>query len=315
MTLGGGEGKAREATEGRRDCPFCPGNERDTPNEVYAVREPGCDRDGPGWTLRVVPNKFPAVRADSETGFGFHELAIETERHVADPAALTADELTRVLIAYRERFQSLHGIAGVRDVIIFKNVGAEAGASLAHTHSQIVALPFLSAPLKTKLQHCEAYLHTHGRSLWDDYLQQATTAGRVVSATDRFALLTAYAPRMSFEMLLMPCDDAADFGQASDESLQDCAELLKAGVTALDRAAHRPAYNWWLHAAPPNSSAVGFRWHFEILPRTARIAGFEWASDAFIVSASPEAAAARLRTAMEDENRRPATILACPASA
>jgi len=296
MTLGG-EGKPREADDGRTECPFCPGMEHDTPNEVYSIRDPGSACDGPGWQLRVVPNKFPAVRRDALHAFGCHELVIETERHVVDPSTLADAEVARILMAYRERRKALHAVPGVREVVIFKNVGAEAGASLAHTHSQIVALPFVTAPMRTKLQFGEAHFRKEGRNLWADELEKAGLAGRVVGTTAHFALVTAGAPRMSFEMLLMPRFNQADYGEADEDRLAECATLLKAGVTALDRAAHRPAYNWWLHSAP-DADAGHFRWHLEILPRTARIAGFEWAANAFIVAVAPEAAAARLRAAM-----------------
>ena len=296
MTLEHGEGGARETTDDRRDCPFCPGMERDTPNEVFAVRDQGSARDGPGWRLRVVPNKFPAVRPDAPTAFGFHELIVETERHVSDPTALTDDECARLLVTYRDRWTALHAQPGIRSATIFKNVGSEAGASLAHAHSQIVATPFDSAPQALKRDRAEAYRVKHGRSLWADHLTEAEAGGRVVKATAHFALLAAFAPRMSGELLLVPRFDVADFGATSDEMLRECSLLLKAGATALDRAFHRPAYNWWLHAAPPGTKPDAFRWHFEILPRTARIAGFEWASDCFIVAVSPEAAAARLRS-------------------
>ena len=294
MPLGGGEGGPRESADGRRDCPFCPGREHDTPNEVYALRDPGSERDGPGWRLRVVPNKFPAVRPDAANGYGIHELIVETERHVVDPSALTDAEWARLLIAYRERYKALHALPGLRDVVLFKNVGAEAGASLAHTHSQIVALPFVTEPLRTKLDRCAA---SDGH-LWADHLKQAEEEGRVVGSTTNFVLLTAFAPRMSFELMLVPRFDQANYGEADDALAAECAMLLKAGVTALDAALNRPAYNWWLNAAPPGRRAEGFRWHFEILPRTARSAGFEWASDCFIVSVSPEVAAARLRERM-----------------
>ena len=289
--------------DGRPQCPFCEGMEHDTPNEVYAVRAAGSVPNGPGWSLRVVPNKFPAVRPTLEPGgglrspgFGVHELVLETGRHTANPTEQTPEEFTRVLLAYRDRLNALHATPGVESVTVFKNVGAEAGASLAHSHSQVVGLPFVAGELSTELFFAADYHARTGSALLLDRLAIDRVEGRLVAETAHFAAVTAFAPRFAGEFVVLPKSPHAYFPEAT--RFDELGGLMQRVLGALDAVLHKPAYNWFLHTAPANSPAPGFVWHFEVLPRTSRFAGFEWSTGCFIVTRTPEDSAADLRGAL-----------------
>ena len=289
--------------DGRPECPFCEGMEHDTPHEVYAVRPPGSVPDGPGWTLRVVPNKFPAVKPTLEPagglrspGFGVHELVLETARHTTSPTEFTTAEFTAVLASYRDRLNALHATPGVESVTVFKNVGAEAGASLAHSHSQVVGLPFVPGELSTELFFAADYHARTGATLLLDRLAADRAEGRLIAETPHFAAVAAFAPRFAYESVVVPKAAQAYFPEAGH--FDELGTLMRRVLAALDAVLHKPAYNWFLHTAPARRNAPGFVWHFEVLPRTARLAGFEWATGCAISTTLPEVAAADLRGAL-----------------
>jgi UDPglucose--hexose-1-phosphate uridylyltransferase len=296
-------------------CPICPGHEFDTPNEVYAVREPGSPRDGPGWHLRVVPNKFPAVcsRSDtpphsvstdgffeSVTGFGLHEVVIESDGHHTDPTRLTDDEFRQVLVAYRERV-IVH--ARNPDLVystVFKNVGAEAGASLAHLHSQIVATPIVPDAIRAELEAADEYYMREGRCVFCTLVEnERRHRVRVVAETERFVVLSPFAPRFAYELWVLPLAHDSRYEVASDADLLELAGLMRRTLGAIDAVLDQPAYNLFLHTGPLRAANLPyFHWHFEITPRTVRAAGFEWGSGCFINAMPPEQAAAELRAAL-----------------
>ncbi len=289
--------------DGRPECPFCEGMEHDTPGEIAAVRAPGSLPNGPGWTLRVVPNKFPAVRPTLEPGgglrspgFGVHELILETGRHTSNPTEQTLAEFTTVLTAYRDRLNAVHAMPGVETVTVFKNVGAESGASLAHSHSQVVGLPFVPGELSTELFFAADYHARTGAALLLDRLAIDRAEGRLIAETPHFAAVTAFAPRFAYEFVVLPKAAQAYFPEVA--RFDELGTLMQRVLAALDAVLHKPAYNWFLHTAPASAPAPGFVWHFEVLPRTSRFAGFEWATGCYIVTRTPEAAATELRGAL-----------------
>ena len=289
--------------DGRPECPFCEGMEHDTPGEIAAVRAPGTAPNGPGWTLRVVPNKFPAVRPTLEPGgglrspgFGVHELILETGRHTSNPTEQTPAEFTTVLTSYRDRLNALHATPGVESVTVFKNVGAEAGASLAHSHSQVVGLPFVPGELSTELFFAADYYARTCAALLLDRLAIDRAEGRLIAETPHFAAVTAFAPRFAYEFVVLPTAAQAYFPEVA--RFDELGGLMQRVLAALDAVLHKPAYNWFLHTAPASAPAPGFVWHFEVLPRTSRFAGFEWATGCYIVTRTPEAAAEELRGAL-----------------
>lgn len=255
-------------------CPFCPGQESSTPPELFVLDDSNL------WQLRVVPNMYPAVRPDSPA-FGFHEVIIDCRDHLASPSELTDDQLANLFLAYRQRL-IVHGKDDrIACVSIFKNVGAEAGASLAHAHSQLIALPFVPAALREELRP--------GPCAFCSMLRDEV---RIVAESEQFVLACPYAPRFPYEMWLLPRNHESRFER--ENAFQELAGVMKRGLVALDRVLNSPAYNWWLHTAPREESP-DFHWHFEIIPRLNRVAGFEWATGVFINDVLPERAAEILR--------------------
>jgi UDPglucose--hexose-1-phosphate uridylyltransferase len=282
----------------REVCPFCPGMEHDTTGEIAAIRTPGTAPNGPGWQLRVVPNKFPAALPVEGEDFGIHELIIETDRHITNPTDFTPAEWQRLFAMYRDRVRTLSENPRVQSVNLFKNVGAEAGASLGHTHTQIVALPFVPEVLQREESIAEDRFDKWGKKLLLIELEEALGSGRLITINKHFAVMMPYAPRFPYEMWLMPLKPQKDFHALKDAHIKSLAELFCEVLQALDRTLNFPAYNWFLHTAPVNQFALhdeGFQWHFEILPRTTRPAGLEWSTGCFINAVLPEVAAAKLR--------------------
>lgn len=298
----------------RSPCPFCPGQEAETPHEVYALRDPGTAPDGPGWRLRVVPNMYPAVRAldeppephaapgngglfSSAPAVGRAEVLIDCAEHIDNPADLSAVQLADILRAYRGRLLALAADPRVAHVAVFKNVGAEAGASLAHSHSQIIATPVVPDLLRAELDGAASYYSRNGRCVFCALLADELASGaRVVARSEHFAVVTAFAPRFAYEMWLLPLAHEPRFESLSDAGADELAGLLRRVLVALDAVAGEPAYNWFLHTTPPRAGdPASYHWHLELLPRTARPAGLEWGFGCHITTVAPEQAAAELR--------------------
>ncbi|MFO0851908.1 MAG: DUF4921 family protein [Gemmataceae bacterium] len=291
-------------------CPFCPGQEHDTPGTVYSV-----PADGRPWEVRVVPNKFPAVRpiapdthgltqrlnAHLLPGFGVHEVVIEGAAHETDPVALTDATYQQVLVAYRERIKGLAADRRLDYAAVFKNVGAEAGASMAHLHSQIVATPFVPTDVQVELAGADRYFRLYHHCVFCRQVERARDGtARLVAASPNFVVVCPPAPRFAYEMWVIPAAHASHYETISDADALELAQLLKRVLAGLDAAVAMPAYNYFLHTAPLRTDPLPhFHWHLEIVPRTARAAGYEWGTGVFINTVMPERAAAELRAAMQ----------------
>jgi UDPglucose--hexose-1-phosphate uridylyltransferase len=313
MALEGAEPRHRVGNEAR-PCPFCTGQEDNTPSELFAIRSPGSEANGTGWQLRVVPNMYPAVReigrserSESSDGLfqrfsgaGRHEVVIESPEHVANPALLPDDLFRDVFIAYRQRLLAHAADPGLRYVSVFKNVGAEAGASLGHCHSQLVALPLVPELVEQELAGSLEYLTRTGRCVFCDLVKfELAEQARVVAETPHLLAITAYAGRFSYETWVLPKDHESRYEWISDSLAAELAGLMKRLVRALDTVLAEPAYNWFLHAAPLRSAELPhYHWHFELMPRTSRPAGFEWGTGCSINAVAPETAAEQLRKAI-----------------
>ena len=288
-------------------CPFCPGPGFDTPPPSQVFPPAG------DWQVLVCPNKFPAVRAiapdtrgltlrlqlNQLPGFGVHELVIEGPDHFTDPTELTDDVYQRVLIAYRERIRVFAADSRMDYVSIFKNVGAEAGASMAHTHSQVIATPFIPNNIRDEMAGAEAHHAKRKKCIFCEQVKPGPYGiQRFVAESASFVAVCPFAPRFAYEMWILPKAHASHFETITDAEAADLVVLLKRVLRALDAVAGVPAYNYYLHTAPLRTQTnPSFHWHLEIVPRTARPAGFEWSTGVFINTVLPERAAHDLKAA------------------
>jgi len=293
---------------GREACPFCPGREDATPPEVLRFGE----TEGQGWTLRVVPNRFPALLPEEETeasgegvydrmsGTGIHEVIVETPDHEARVGDLTVEAVADVLRAYRERLLALRKDPRLEYGLVFKNHGAAAGASLEHPHSQLIALPIVPEMVQAELAGAMRYHRMKKRCAWCDVVRQERRDGaRLVLDVDGFLALSPFAPRVPFETWVLPASHQAafeDIGSSGSEEIEGLARLLRELMARFERLLGDPPYNWILHTAPFRiAEGEPFHWHIELMPRLTRMAGFEWGTGLFINPTPPEEAARFLR--------------------
>lgn len=290
-------------------CPFCYGNEQMTPPEIEAFRAPGTSRNGPGWFTRVVPNKFPALQIegglerqgvgiyDRTNGVGAHEVIIETPHHDKELSDLSPEEIRYVLQAYRHRSLDLRGDKRLKYMMIFKNFGHSAGASLEHPHSQLIALPFIPKRVMDELKGSERYFEYRDRCAYCDMMDQELEENeRIISQNDRFLAFAPFFARFPFECWLLPKSHASDFDKTPDKDLLPLAELLRELLSRMKRVLKDPSYNLLIHTAPvENIYGENYHWHIEIMPRLTQVMGFEWGTGFYINPTPPESAASYLR--------------------
>jgi UDPglucose--hexose-1-phosphate uridylyltransferase len=293
-------------------CPFCPGSEDKTPPEVFASRPAGGAPNTAGWTVRVVPNKFPALQIegtldrrgeglyDKMNGVGAHEVVIEGPDHERSLAELPVEHVQQILDAYRERVVDLHRDRRFRYVLIFKNQGAQAGATLEHPHTQLIATPIIPKHIQEELEGSRRYFELKERCVFCDIVQQEladNNGRRVVSMSERFLAIEPFAPRFPFETWILPRRHDASYQAVSDaEELRDLALMLKDTLQRLNRALGSPPFNFVIHTSPVSEGDLEyFHWHLEIMPKLTRVAGFEIGSGFYINPTPPEDAAQYLR--------------------
>jgi UDPglucose--hexose-1-phosphate uridylyltransferase len=290
-------------------CAFCPGGEASTPDELLAVRPYGGDANGPGWSVRVVPNKFPALRVEGElepsgeglydrtTGVGAHEVIIETPSHDAAMWELAPRAVADVLGAYRARIADLALDPRLAYAMVFKNHGEGAGASLGHPHSQLIATPIVPIMVEEELAGAVQHFRMKKRCIWCDIVHQERRGGeRLILEAGPFVALAPFAPRLPFETWILPTDHRSSFEETTGPELEVLAGLLQEVLRRMARVLQTPPYNYMLHSAPFRSpSRERFHWHIEIIPKLTRVAGFEWGTGFFINATPPEEAARYLR--------------------
>ena len=285
-------------------CPFCPGNERMTPPELLIHKAAG-----PGWSVRVVPNRYPALRTeiqmarqgdgmfDNMAGVGAHEVIIETAEHKRTLADLPALQIESVLTAWQERMIDLTRDFRLKALFAFKNQGEPAGATLPHAHSQLVALPFVPPALTEELRGAKRHFEEKERCVFCDILaQELRDKKRLVLETEGMVAIAPYAARSPFETWLLPRDHRSSFESATGQELGSAADALRTVLRKIDVALDQPAYNLLLHTMPLREAQNDFyHWHLELKPVLTLQAGFEWASGCFINPTPPEEAAGFLR--------------------
>ncbi len=291
-------------------CPLCPGNEGITPPEVLAYGRDEYNPDGDGWSLRVVPNKFPALIIEGDlnkrgegiydkmNGIGAHEVIIETPEHHSSISQMEHGEIELIFRAYRDRIVDLSGDSRFKYIIIFKNYGRSAGASLEHSHSQLIALPVVPNRIQEELDGCLRYYEYKERCAFCDIIHQEQSQNtRIVYENDEFITICPFASRAPFEMVVMPKRHQSRFVSMTDTQFSALAELFSETMKCLDHVVHGVSYNYMLHTAPLHQDSLQhYHWHIEIMPKLTTIAGFEWGTEFYINPSLPEECARTLRS-------------------
>ena len=307
---------ARAAPRPRFDpnCPFCPGNEAQLPGLIDETAAPGA----PGWRVRVVPNKFPALQLEqavsalpgdgqrARPGHGMHEVIIESPWHDAEPATMSADELSAAVVVYRERSRILLEQDGIGAAILFRNYGLRAGASLMHPHAQIIALDFVPPKVAAMGEWAKHYRQQHGRcALCDELASERQDGIRVVDENDAYVALVPFAAEHPFELWLVPKRHQASFSVLGDNELPIFASLLGRALRRLSAALGDPPYNFVVDSAP-KTEVVAPHWHWKlrIVPDVAIWGGFELGAGLPINPSSPEDDARELRAAQAGHKGR-----------
>ncbi|MCC6860839.1 MAG: galactose-1-phosphate uridylyltransferase [Bryobacterales bacterium] len=293
-----------------RVCPFCPGQEEKTPPEVLAFRQSG-EPNQPGWSVRVVPNKFPVLQVEGDldrqgdgmfdrmNGIGAHEVIVESPDHKLTWADMPERQLEDVFWAYRARILDLRKDFRLRYITVFRNYGEAAGSLIGHPHSELVALPVIPKRALEELEGCRAYHAFKERCVYCDIVQQEVRAGvRLVTETDRFVVIQPYAPRFPFETWVIPQRHNSHFENADPPTMQNLAWVLRVTLRQIEKTLENPAYNLVLHSAPVQEAPMAHdHWHIELMPKLTRVAGFEWGTGFYINPTPPEESARFLKQA------------------
>ena len=308
--------EAEEAKSNPANCPFEQGNEEMTPPEVAAVRPPGSQPDSPGWKLRVIPNKFPALRIEGQlgrkgvglydkmNGVGAHEVVIENPDHSRDLDQRDLEENFLVYRAYRERIVDLMRDERFEYILVFRNFGSRAGASLNHPHSQIIATPIVPKRVVEELSGTQQHYRFKKRCLFCDIIdQEQILEDRVVLVSNHFIVLSPFASAQPFGLWIFPTRHQADYTQASDDELRDLAGVMGRLVAKYKKTLGDVHYNYVIHTTPSEGALeesfpyghAHYHWHIEMFPRLTKTAGFEWGTGFYINPTPPEEAARYLR--------------------
>ncbi len=297
-------------------CPFCEGCETKTPPEVFSLRTEGTTPDSPGWRVRVVSNKFPALNRGASPprftkgtfqwmeGTGVHEVVIENPDHTMELGDLPDSHIREVLWIFQQRIRAIEEEFQYQYVQIFKNKGKEAGASLSHPHSQIVATPIVPKRVKEEIYGAGRLFRSFKECGFCRIIREEEAAReRIVFRNDHFAVITPFASRFPFEMAIYPLRHSPFFTGLEEDELTSLAGTLKDVLLRLKGTLSDPPFNMVLHKAPnPSASSetwpdIGrsFHWHIEIFPILTKVAGFEWGTGFYINPVPPETAAQFLR--------------------
>ncbi|PIN99338.1 MAG: galactose-1-phosphate uridylyltransferase [Candidatus Diapherotrites archaeon CG10_big_fil_rev_8_21_14_0_10_31_34] len=282
------------------NCPFCLGNEKQTPPEIF--------RTGSKikWELRGFNNKFSAVQTKTEfkkerngileygNAFGFHEVIVETNNHSKELSELTKEELTDLFTAYKERENELKRKKGVKHVLVIKNFGKECGASLAHNHSQLITFPFIPDKIKREKEKAEEYYEKNGKNVFMEIARIEKNSERKLFENNTFVAFTAFAPKYTYEIWVMPKKQFSNLEEMDSDTLKDLGEAMKFVLEKLRTNIGNPPYNYFLHELMESNPAYCF--HVKIQPNVKKVyGGIEKGSGIILIEVSPEQAAEELR--------------------
>lgn len=300
---------APPVTEPGTPSPFAAGNEHLTPPEIAAIRPAGSRRNAPDWRVRVIPNRFPALRIEGDldprpegiydhlNGVGAHEVIIESPDPEFRLQRLPRAHLVEALGVYRDRMRDLQGDRRLKFPLLFRNHGAASGATVSHGHAQLIALPVVPAEAQVLLDGAERYHAFHARNVFADIVRQEVDDGsRLVHDNGQYVCFAPYASRVPFELCIVPRFAMTRFEDTTAAQLDGLADVLARALDRLDRGLGDPPYNLVIQTAPYALAEVPwYRWHVQIMPNLTRVAGFELGTGFFINGTAPEEAAAFLR--------------------
>lgn len=316
---------ARDTRERVDTCPFCKGNEDKTPPTLAAYP------DEENWEVRIVENLYPVLGDDRKDaglsfglqqvidGYGRHEVMIDHHRHGIGIHEMSEAHLALLFGAYQERMAQLYASdPRLRYVLVFKNFGPAAGASIPHTHSQLIATPVVPENVQSEMEHSRAHYRKYNQCIFCSLIDEALTfeatiydresgeirrridVGQyVVERGERFVAIKPFASRYEWEVHILPLTHRSDFLAESAEDLKNLARVMKRTMGRLDKVIGGAQYNFFLHSQPRGEEYAdcgpSYHWHLEICPRTNIPTGFELGSGLFVSTISPEDAAKQLR--------------------
>jgi UDPglucose--hexose-1-phosphate uridylyltransferase len=300
-------------------CPFCEGNEQHTPHEILAYRERNTQADQRGWRVRVVPNKFPALQIEGElnkrgdgiydkmAGIGAHEVILECPFHEVSMANLSEDNIREIFWVYRDRLVDLKKDPRLVYGMVFKNVGALAGASLEHSHSQLIVTPIVPINVWEEMSGSLEFFNYRGRCIYCDMVhQELASEKRVVLDTPNFLSFCPYASRFPFEMWILPKHHNSHYENLQKNEIDELGTVMKTLLLKLESALDKPSYNYIIHTSPFDTQTLPhYHWHIEIIPRLTRVAGFEWGTGFYINPVPPEQSAGFLKQVEVDVTATP----------
>jgi len=293
------------------NCPFCAGNEALAPPEIMHI-----DHDGK-WQIRVVPNKFSALAREGEptrkierskrtmNGVGIHDVIVEGRLHNTTTALLPEAHVANILRTYKARFDEISRDPRVQQVIIFKNHGGTAGASLEHPHSQLIAIPVISHQVRERFEEALRHFDEYGECIFcqvnDEELKEGT---RIVVDSPHFVAMEQFASPTPFVTHIYPKRHMASFGAIREDELADLARVMKTLLGKLYYGLENPDFYFSNRTAPTENEGVKYyHWYISVIPRLTKVAGFELGSGMFINVVLPEAAAEYLRNVKVPESQ------------
>lgn len=293
-------------------CPFCRGHEGDTPDHLLAVSRSLAPASAADWDLRVIPNKYPAltiappaappngVAGTRLPGWGVQEVIIESAEHCLSTSELAEEQAEALFLVYQLRMKAASKIRGARHVVLFKNVGPGAGATIEHAHSQLVVLPHVPENIAREEQRLREHRQACGKDLWEEVLAAELREGkRIIAEGSEVVALAPYAARWPYETWIVPKRAEYDYRAERERVVREAGRMVREMVARLERAARPTAYNYLLLTAPLDANADSpFRWRVELFPRLTVPAGFEWGAECWMNPVPPEPSAEALRRAL-----------------
>ncbi len=289
-------------SKSKKNCPFCPGNENQTPPETYSVKYPKENN----WRLRVVPNKFPALVSSEGAesfeggglykkmaGRGVHEVIIETPEHFRQMHEMKEETISEVFKCFALRIREIKKDKKIKYIMIFKNYGRHAGASLAHPHSQLIAMPMVPMRVANELEGAKTYFSQNSACVFCDIIKEETAfKKRIVAENEAFIAVNPYASRFTFETWILPKKHLSHLENTNEDDFKNLAKVLRSTLQKINHSLGDTAYNILIHTMPAQEAAsLFYHWHIEIMPKFSHMAGFEWGTGFYINTVSPERAA------------------------